>query len=1030
MSVYDRFTALGCYAVPRRRNSKIPLAQYWRKKDRVIASRDNVVSELENHNADGLCIVTGSMSGRLIVLDFDTAEMMQQGHDPVLVYHHFQHLSPNPFVVLTPAGGIHIYYRIPDNLNLPGNGKIADYAGIDVRGEGGQVVTVGGINEYIKNADKKGVLCGHRGVYRFDPIGEYNEIPYMTEDLYHHIFNIQVIDNPEKPKHEADRERIQAHTQQDTTQKVDITLECLSYILSQWDDTKDYDAWLQMWMASHHASDGATQVRDYIVEHPAIYWRDSEEGIQHFINAWDTHGQRENGYTVASLFWLARQAGWLQSTGYEIPANRVKTIDTKYITDWLETQDTIPRRMLLQSQTGSGKTYAIKYLYETLKKPRTVIFVPSVKLATELAHTLRDKHQLPAVLYRDNESAKTLDYFDMANAPILVTTLQTFATKVYTQGVPMSEYGLVYIEESDQLIQQFARGGGGYQSSHVREHEARRGFAVLKDAMLNSDRVICVDATMSRVTYDFAETLRGDNTISVIRNMYITEKAPVKFLDDLESVYSLVLAQLHAGRKVVYISDTRTEIDTLMLFLKALKNKSSRIAITRSTERNADVIEFMTDVNHYAGQYQLVAYNSVMASGVSITDIEPDIVIQVCRYLTPRINLQMLNRYRNQTEVYCLYQARENLYSPTQQSYFETMQRRTEYESDILNVPLAARNDIAVLRAYLASLSMADESAQRRSPVELYKALLEDDGRKIVYNSSVTVSGGVEVALERIREIKKLQKDEIARSWRKIKPIDSDRPAQPDMSYIDIARGETHAFIERSLAGNIPDDTPDEVIYETVSQFHTGRHLLMAAINPTAQLTRTIQQLADENKAYSTMYSNAALLSLMDTAMLMFPEMDDMVCDDVLQERAKRFMKEFVNKKDIYDTTINRTNQKYRAVFDRHETSIKRTLAFVKIILAQAGLKVRSKRLSRNNGIANYGYYIANIAEARNYVSWRSDGKLELDINTALMYAVQDRSVIDLYESLSVDRKQDILKQVAVQNMTYAQALEDKQPEW
>lgn len=77
----------------------------------------------------------------------------------------------------------------------------------------------------------------------------------------------------------------------------------------------------------------------------------------------------------------------------------------------------------------------------------------------------------------------------------------------------------------------------------------------------------------------------------------------------------MVLRGLEAGEKVVVAADTAgiaEEVVAVMRLIGALDGKKA-LVITRTTERDADAIEFMENVNVGAAQYDLVAYNSAMA---------------------------------------------------------------------------------------------------------------------------------------------------------------------------------------------------------------------------------------------------------------------------------------------------------------------------------------------------------------------------------------------------------------------------------
>lgn len=510
MQIYDELTAVGLYVIPKRRTDKIPVRDYWRTDNPKIATRESVQQDQKSADVSGWCVATGERSNRVVVLDFDTHDIEQQGIDPWVMYMWVQGTSETGFVLASPAGGIHLYYRIPDHLDMIGNDS-PPVKGIDLRGHGGQVVTMGGFNRYDDTASKskasdKGVPSGHCATYEKLPDGEYDSIPEMSQELYDWLTSLKKSkieakssDGEHYAKTVQGLARVTEHNKQPISDRERVVIECLSYILGDWEN-KGYDEWSQMWMASHHGSDGSSRIRDYILEHPNVMWSDGARGRQHFRETWDKHESKEDGYTVASLFYLARNQGWLTQTGYEISDRLTEKINVRYVSEWFETLTDYPKRLLMISQTGSGKTFGFSQLWRDLGQPKSVIFVPSIRLATELAQTLKNEHGLPVTLYIDNETGKRKQAIEMVDAKILVTTLQSFATKIYEAGVPMKRYGLVYFEECNQMFEQFARGGGGLYSSHVSEKEARKGYAVIREAFTDSEYVWGVDATMSRVS--------------------------------------------------------------------------------------------------------------------------------------------------------------------------------------------------------------------------------------------------------------------------------------------------------------------------------------------------------------------------------------------------------------------------------------------------------------------------------------------------------------------------------------------------
>ena len=979
------FQALGLYPVPKKAGDKIAHWKFWMKKNEHIPlepTEENLNTWLPRSDIDGLILAVGkSLNGRLAVLDLDPAGDHLAAET---TYNEIQRLSPTGFVITTPSNGLHLYYRLPEGVEPLKPTTRVHWQNLDIRAKNSLIGLPGSFQQYTEKADKKGVHYGHVGYYRrlVDVEGaNYSQIPTMSMELYTLLWKAQ---NPDRPQgstaqagsYEASAAalaRIEAHLARPIEEQEKLTLELLEWVLKDWEN-ETYDKWLQMWMAAYHASSGSHVIRDYIASSDKLWHGRPQSEVRNFISAWDSHDPKPDGYTVASLMFMARAAGWLATTGMEIPSGLVEHIDVRYISDWTRTLQTIPSRVLLQSQTGSGKTYNIRYLYDALGKPKTVIFVPSIKLAMELAATLRNEQSLPATLYIDPQSGRTKEAEVLKNADILVTTLQTFAMKVWKTGTGMAEYGLVYFEESDQLFQQFAKGGGrSIYASHVSDEEARVGFAVIRDAFLNAGNVWCVDATMTQVTYQIADATRGKNELRVVKNTQVSSKSEVQFLRTKGEAYQVLLRALLANRSVVVVADTaqvaKEAVET-MEKLGALKDKKY-VLITSHTERSREVHKFMADVNGLAPSYDLVAYNSVMASGVSITSTTPDVIVQFSHYLTPRVNLQLLNRYRKQSEVYCYYAEGENLYTADAKTLLSEAYRRAGIEAMLINIPLAERTVDASLRSRIAAMSVGDEYMQRRSAKEFYSSLLEGDGRTVRPADPFPVSGAIAHAAKRVRELQQEERDYLRNSWPETRPINRENPADPEMTDIQVAQGEIHARILKLLGGNVPDEDPAE-IYDTVFAFAPTSAALTSFLSQGKALRQAEVYLADEGRAITTLVNNVTLIKVLANLHHLFKDVTDTITTSDVVPKADAFMAAMVGSQSEYDAVINRQNQKFKEVYDRSDNNSDRSIDFAKILLARIGLRLRVERGSRSGGKTEWIAKISNAESALKYVSWLS----------------------------------------------------------
>lgn len=1030
---YNFLKKLGFAVIAKQRNGKIP-TEGWKT---AKLSPEYQLDLQERESASGWIVLTGARSKRLLVVDIDPAELLRSGQSPQELYEKLQGMSETSFVLATPANGVHLYYRIPEEYALLPN--YTPMTGLDTRGEGGLVVSLGGYNFYAgEYATHKGVEDGHEAPYAKLPDGCYDSVPLMSEEMYNFLRKPdktetqgKIFGSDEMVNNYANTEkgnaRLEKHFKQDLASRESVVIECLDVIFKSWGKEMSNDEWLQVWVSAHHGAP-TIKVRDFILGHNKLHWSDGDFGKQTFASRWVNHVWQEDGFSVASLFWIARKAGWLASTGYEIPDSATTKITTRYITDWSKKQKELPKTVLLMSQTGTGKTQHLPYMWERLGKPKSVIFVPTVKLATELAFSLQRK-DVPATLYLDEDTHKAIDVSEMKKAKVLVTTLQTFATKLYTSGITMSQYGLVYIEEIDQLLAGFAKGGGGLYTSHVSENEAKLGFQVLRDAYSYSEYVWGVDATMSQLSLALANDMAKAG-VTVLKNTFVHDKAPVTFLKNKASAYNVILRSLMKNKSVVAICDTMSkahEVQEVMENIGVLKGKKS-IVVTSSTAHNPDVTAFMRDVNTEAGKYDLVAYNSVMGSGVSVDQFTPDVIVQVGGYLTPRNNLQMLNRYRTQAEVYCYYRIGESVYGKRSEELLKDFENRVDVESKLIRIPLSARSNNAELRAFLASTSVSDDMMQNRSPKEFYISLLNADGRE-VDDGIESINGLLTYSLEEVRELKKERWAFIQANWRKVRPISNLQPADPTMTSIEVAMGEHHGQIDKALQGNIPTNVEDEYISNVVVNIAQHGFLLSELMIQDSTLSRAERYMLDSDKAISAIHNNVSSIKLVSLLNLLYGTMDTKLTPELLAKNHIAFVNAVQDNKDVYDAVVVRGREKFDMQYDPNDLP-STAIALAKIMLRVVGLKQASERFDRKEGVERRAYSIGNLAMASAYLTWRNinneDFKLDYSFSTKKIDNKigmrQEASVV--YRDLDSLAQTEVMQLVTKEHITFQEAVE------
>lgn len=970
MDIYDELTTLGCYLIPKVPGDKVPVPKYWVRDNPEIATREKLLNE---QPIAGWCAVTGRRSQNLVIFDLDNHEIEQNGNTPADIYQHIQSLAPTKFMIATPTGGLHMWYRVPDGYRVPTNAK-SPVAGVDIRGEGGQAVTLGSSATYTgKKAAKKGVPDGFTGYYTKVVEGDYSHIPPATPELLAWLESVRAKHLKEMGEDhtESGKKRLITHASKPANMKTSLVLECLEWVLKSW-GSKPYEDWLQLWMSAHHGSNGDPVVRDYIIEN--VDWSDGPKGIAKFRLDWENH--QPSGYTISSLFWLARQVGWLDTSSYEITAKLYDKIDYRYIGQWVDQLTEIPERLILTSQTGSGKTYALATLWKRLGQPRTVVFVPSTRLAEALAGSLINNHGIPATLYLDSVDRSALNGEILASAQFLVTTLQTFATKVYKQKAAMGDYGLVYVEEADQLITQFARGGSRHRRSHVSNAEAELGMSALIDAMQDSGVVWLVDATMTKVGETFFRQAGEGKKLTFIRNTYISHKPPLQYLQSYDEAVSIVATALMMGRRVLVAADTaRTAKIVHDSAIRAgLVEESEALLVIRETSNDRRVGRLLSNINLEAPQYRLLVYNSCMASGVSIdtADYVPDVTVQFLEYLTPRTGLQLLNRCRRQHEVYCFVRRSEKLYVKSEHVIREETDRLVAYEAALIGTPVMRRLMTSDLRDKLNAISQADEDEQQRAPNSFYMALVKQDGREVEPYEAPIYEPILELD-EILREGYAEQKDYIAAHWVDVPPLEPGKPIPSHYTPLDIHLGETHHYIRRALRGTIPTHVDPTEVYETVQEFNRYRASLSAIYQPDAAVSFSLGGLINRKLPKMALQAHVTLIEVMSVLNTVYVDLSKPVKEGDLD--TTKFLTALYRVNAQYDLLVP-DRYRYQVVCDKYEDDYERVIVFIKALLRLVGLKVKTVRF-RENGERLRAYHIENLTRATNFIRWRHNNVME-----------------------------------------------------
>lgn len=724
-------------------------------------------------------------------------------------------------------------------------------------------------------------------------------------------------------------------------------LDALSWVLDSVWGEQDRDKRLATIMSAFRGSN-SVNVLNRFLDYSSPRWDGSSQRAT-LSEWWYNHKPRQDeGLTVASLFYEAREKGWLQISSTELTG--FETFNSPDLCQWLVGRDLEPVT-LIKSGTGTSKTQgAIAWLKAAGPETRAVFFSPSIKLCHALSASLT-LAGIENTLYID-DSRKTKDAETLRRAKVLVTTLQTFAVKAFSTANKHEPYDLVVMDECDELLSAFVRSGINNKiahGSHVDFTQARLGVDALIWLFSTAKQVLMLDGTMTELSRYLALQW-ANRPVGVYVNEFKRDKAPVTLFGVLQNLRDDIVKEVKVGKRVVIATDTRQEaalVHTLLNVTEAVESDNV-IRITSDTAANPKVNEFFRDVERGAESYQVVIYNSAMGSGVSIVNTVPDIVYLIGTYLTPRKLLQLLNRYRVQKEVRMYVQPRENLYSPTVIERFQEVQQVANLESVLLNIGRVKRDSVSQVISEAALIAATDDFEQQRSVRDFFARLLAEDGREVVFHFDDILLYEEETKLAKglVKELK----TEIRKTWRTVAPIKRGDSFPEGLSDDDAARGVLHGFIADVFPHYETQTGIDDLeVANLALNFGKHRGMIKHWMNPHKIIQKTLDELQNSRRDSVTYRLYLSRIELLTQLSVLFANPSEGVNDDDLESRALEFLRAIQARETVFNM-VAPNGKSLAKIFEGQGTPVDKALTCAKILLKMVGLTYKRSNGKRVRG--------------------------------------------------------------------------------
>lgn len=928
---YDLLSKAGCFVVAKRRTEKYPVGN-WKQLRLETYKRSQALIDQRRADVSGWCVITGY--GRVHVLDLDVKAICDGGNDPLNVYAELQRLSPTAFVLATPANGVHLYYRIPEGLELLTNAHTPGIQGVDARGMGGQVVSLGGFNHYKNTEDepdychRKGVPEGHTLDYALLDDGDYSQIPEMTAELYALLTRdkektVSVSETPNGVQYNANIETIARQLREKAYQPMPIretdakkrtareAWAAFSRMFSLPGTRLDRNQFIGV-LLSAKALDPSPEMLQFVLDSGAManepdYRKEELQAI------WDTtevhsvtggtliHYARKFGYRTASRFTLERVNERIASAdGWTIPVDR--------------------ELVLLHWQTGSGKSKAARKRVTT----GSLILSPYTALADDVATSYNEE--------TDTDGARSYKKpAEEHQGRLLCSTLQ-YASKWRHVG----DFDCIVIEEARTLREQLCS-----PDSQMKLDEKYRGLNWLYNAFSNPKvSKVLVDANLTDTDLWMAETPANAHGW-VVRNDSLRQKTPVQFVSYDEAISTILgLADSNPDAKIWIPCDTQYRAAEIADMLTSRYGKDSTMLITRMTSRQPKQRAFVGNVEAGAKQYRFVVYNTSMGVGVSLENTVVDLVVLFAEYLNAATLIQLLNRPRQQLKALCVFDIQERE-SREETEIRADIEKRFAAERTALTRMLKGDDtypDKSERARWIDELyirTLLERQEQYRAPFWQFTAALEADGRAWEGRPADDEPETTNMRKEIMAEGKE--------TWREGINLEGHEEL-PEMSELEYAQS-----VARTTVDKVFGITPDRLEgYEDADYVRFAEHarrymgVLTRSFDPQSEFADVLIRIADRDAGKTTVGQIAQAFLLLVASKWIMGDIRTPITHEML-----------VRGHEIYNATLSQLQDAFQHITGNSLTEVRykypdpveHAIESLRIILRRFGIQLERHRM-------------------------------------------------------------------------------------
>ena len=303
--------------------------------------------------------------------------------------------------------------------------------------------------------------------------------------------------------------------------------------------------------------------------------------------------------------------------------------------------------LCINTGMGSGKTYqTIKYLKD---QDDFIWITPNIALAQNTTQRLKTDN-IDITYYKDFK--RTTDKID--KIPKQNKLMICINSLHYTDN---KKYKVVVIDEIETVLNKWF-------NNTTLEKEKLNNWTRFIDILKNADKVIFLDAFISKITINFIESINSSNDIinyDIIELKKINVNRTIKTKSSFESWCGSIIDTLTANKKVFIFypfKDGNSSYPKMEDLKKIFENKTNKKGISYNGESDDNILKTLDDVNKHWNEVDFVMTNNKINVGINYEKFDFDSVyLSIAGFSSPRDIIQVSYRCRNlkSNDIYLCY---------------------------------------------------------------------------------------------------------------------------------------------------------------------------------------------------------------------------------------------------------------------------------------------------------------------------------------------------------------------------------------